>query len=190
MGTALPGPQLGQGKGYQMLTPWLCDEPRRITVFCHHGSDSSSREGSYPGEASRRAPGNHLDTGGTGREGWTKKTFLPSGEMAARAGRCPLKDKKCPWQILGEILKGSGHGDQSLSIFHPLFGGLMIYSRGPHLGGEATECDGSRLWTHLRVTSRGAEHPDSGVPGLWVRGHQGYNDAATTRAIPASECLD
>lgn len=23
MGKALPGPQLGQGKGYQMLTPWL-----------------------------------------------------------------------------------------------------------------------------------------------------------------------
>lgn len=39
--------------------------------------------------------------------------------LAARAGRCPLKDKKCPWQILGEILKGSGQGGQSLSSLHP-----------------------------------------------------------------------
>lgn len=85
---------------------------------------------------------NHLDTGGAGRERRTKKTLLPSGEMAARAGRCPLKDKKCPWQILGEILKGSGRGGQSLSISHALFGGLTIYSRGPHLGGGATEMTG------------------------------------------------
>lgn len=86
--------------------------------------------------------------------------------LTARAGRCPLKDKKCPWQILGEILTGSQHGDQSpFSI--PCLEGLRSTAEG-HIWGGATESDGTRRWTRLRVTSRGAGLPDSGVPGLWV----------------------
>lgn len=114
-----------------------------------------------------KRPGQPPGHRGTGRKEWTKKTSLTSGDVpAARAGRCPLKDKKCPWQILGEILKGSQHGDQSpFSI--PCLEGLPSTAEG-HIWGGATESDGARRRTRLRDTSRGAGHPDSGVPGLWV----------------------
>lgn len=95
-----------------MLPPWLWFQLQRSQA---------------PGEASRwvkrvtkrprQPPGCRRH-----RKGRADQEDIPAirrDVLAARAGRCPLKDKKCPWQILGEILKGSGQGGQSLSSLHP-----------------------------------------------------------------------
>ena len=153
---ALPGPQLGQGKGYRMG---------------HHGSGSSSREARHPGEgpmASRvkrvtKRPGQPPGYRRHRKEGVDREDIpdIRRDVLAAQAGRCPLKDKKCPWQILGEILKGSQHVDQSPFSIRCLEG-LRSTAEG-HIWGGATEGDGTRRRTRLRV-AWGGWAPRFGCP--------------------------